>query len=173
MAKITQRQAQAEQKKGVHPESREARRLARAVIRHDRIDKRRSETETKREVFLPYYHKYNIARVIAFHTILKATRHWVSNFSMGLGTRLEWFWQNLDKTKTVYTDAEYIEVIKKYIARNDVEIEYIKSMNKYGNRHKQAGLEDSLLTIRKIDEGLLQSGFEAPDATTEKNFRAV
>lgn len=91
----------------------------------------------------------------------KSKQH--NNIKMNLlGEKLLWFKEHLEASRTIYTPAQTIEIIEKYLGRFDEELEQICLKHSIGNRknRQHASREDSIkMTTKNEQEEFQTCGF--------------
>eukprot|EP01135_Chromosphaera_perkinsii_P007835 Nk52_evm27s1020 gene=Nk52_evmTU27s1020 len=122
----------------IHPNSRKAKQITRAVHRIDKLDKRKVQN--------------------------------VKGMS-SLAEKLVWFQQNLVEGKTAYTYGEILQLIMRYIERNDEAIQMAEEIRKNGGSSNIKS--EVLFELKEREMGLYYSGFQAPDLTRVKIVKAL
>ncbi|KAK4314034.1 hypothetical protein Pmani_014653 [Petrolisthes manimaculis] len=85
-----------------------------------------------------------------------------------LGDKLTWFKNNMDEELEVFTPRDVLELIQRYIDRNDDELEQIelkhKIREKLSHTRQHASREDHIKITREREmQQFMESGFETAD----------
>merc|ERR1712071_553976 len=90
-----------------------------------------------------------------------------------LGEKIAWFRDNLPEDLAVMTNTMTAELIEKYLARFDEEVEQIQMKNQIGHRNfrQHASREDSIAHSQQLEKQEFETcGLEIPDVMCSKNL---
>uniref|UniRef100_A0A146LIY1 UPF0534 protein C4orf43 n=1 Tax=Lygus hesperus TaxID=30085 RepID=A0A146LIY1_LYGHE len=144
-----------------HPNSRKALRLAKQVIKEAARNKSKSVHMLKRNVL--------------GEKLLWFQEHLQSDILVYTPEKLLWFQEHLQSDILVYTPELLSELIQKYIARNDEELEQIQLKHSIGQRknRQHASREDAIRLTKERDlEEFNGSGIEMVDILVPKMLEA-
>ncbi|KAI8866338.1 hypothetical protein GQ42DRAFT_107911, partial [Ramicandelaber brevisporus] len=136
----------------MHPNSRKAQQIGRALMRHDKLAHNKRSHELK-------MHPMG-ERLLYFKAQLE-----ILNGISPLDS---------DEPLRPLTHDEMHELIEMHIARNEAELEGLRSMHRKGQPRPKAAREDAIIFLQKreMDE-YTQAGFEVPDITTNSGARQL